>query len=232
MRTKVLKFLTRVRPNIRCRAVTLLLLVLYHQDIRIWWWHDTMTWWHDDVGIHLVGVGSCLHEWQTSILNQKPSPTTIISEIFSHFHTLGVNLPLSVFFLQVLSLWSKKFFCLITLMKCLKGHKSLQTLCDGSEAPTQWNSVSVRDKNDERRTDWLTRETARDAYASKKLFQLMYNHKPKSNVHLRKSTKHLTEGQLYRKISFFFDTFPKPSGKKVNIFWRPKITRFKLPYLV
>ena len=98
MRTKVLKFLTRVRPNIRCRAVTLLLLVSYHQDIRIWWWHDTMTWWHDDVGIHLVGVGSCLHEWQTSILNQKPSPTTIISEIFSHFHTLGVNLPLSVFF--------------------------------------------------------------------------------------------------------------------------------------
>ena len=164
MRTKVLKFLTRVCANIRCRAVTLLLLVLYHQDIRIWWWHDTMTWWHDDVGIHLVGVGSCLHEWQTSILNQKPSPTTIISEIFSHFHTLGVNLPLSVFFLQVLSLWSKKFFCLITLMKCLKGHKSLQMLCDGPKGPTLWKSGSVTDYG---LTTMLTGVTARDVYASK-----------------------------------------------------------------
>ena len=29
---------------------------------------------------------------------------------------------------------------LITLIKCLKGHKSLRTLCDSSETLTEWKS--------------------------------------------------------------------------------------------
>ena len=32
---------------------------------------------------------------------------------------------------------------LITLIKCLKGHKSLRTLCDGPETLTEWKSKNV-----------------------------------------------------------------------------------------
>ena len=52
-------------------------------------------------------------------------------------------------------------FRLITLIKCLKGHKSLRTFCDGPETLTEWKSESVTDLH-------LTWVGARDTCVSKK----------------------------------------------------------------
>ena len=49
------------------------------------------------------------------------------------------------------------FFLLITLIKGLKGHKSIQTLCYGPETPKQWTSESVIDELTNGQT-WVTWE--------------------------------------------------------------------------
>ena len=61
---------------------------------------------------------SCYRRWGPHSIAEKVRPT---------FHITGS-------------------FRLITLIKCLKGHKSLRTLCDCPETPEEWKSDSVTDK--------------------------------------------------------------------------------------